>query len=589
MFRVVQQGEALSRRQLSNYQAAIKANVILDDGIENSREFVIESQLLGQNFRFTISATEFGRMEWPIQRMGATAITYPNQKEYARTAIQSCSYTAEEQVVFTHTGWRMVDGEWRFLDAEGAIGANGRVSEVAVRLSGSINGYRLRIPADRDALHVAIRASLRLLELAPPTISFPLLAATYRAVLGGADFGLHLAGETGAFKSELAALHEQHFGAGMDRLHLPGAWSSTGNSLEVMAFGSKDMFLVIDDFAPQGSAQDIARCHAAADRVFRAAGNQAGRGRLDSTAKLREAKPPRSLILSTGEEIPRGHSVRARLLILEIAKGAINTERLTACQRDALAGLYAEAMGGFVRWIAGHHDEMLAAFATRVAELRGKTLSNPAHARTPDIMASLQAGFELFLDFSLECGLIGELEYEDLTNRCWDALREVGLAQAKHHAATEPTARFLELLRGSLASGRAHLQARDGKMPETVAAACGWRFGNGGNWSSCGDCIGWVDGDDLLLESTAAYRVVQIAARDSAEPFSISEQMLKKRLHEKGLLASIDQRRGTLTIRRTLAGSNRPVLHLLRSKLLPESPEEDMADDAELEEAAFVR
>jgi hypothetical protein len=69
-----------------------------------------------------------------------------------------------------------------------------------------------------------------LLELSPPTISFPLLAAEYRAVLGGADFALHLVGETGAFKRELAALHQQHFGAGMDRLHLPGAWSSTGNS-----------------------------------------------------------------------------------------------------------------------------------------------------------------------------------------------------------------------------------------------------------------------------------------------------------------------------------------------------------------------
>jgi hypothetical protein len=345
MFRVVQQGEALSRRQLCNYQAAIKTNITLDDGVETSREFEIGATLLGQNFRFTISAAEFGRMEWPIQRMGATAITYPNQKEYTRTAIQSCSYMAEDRVIFTHTGWRMVDGAWRFLDSDGAIGANGRVSEVAVRLSGSTNGYKLQMPADGDVFQADVRASLRLLELAPETISFPLLAATYRAVLGGADFGLHLAGEPGAFKSELAALHQQHFGAGMDRRHLPGAWSSTGNSLEVLAFTGKDMLLVIDDFAPQGSPQDIARYHAAADRVFRAASNQAGRGRLDSTAKLRDAKPPRSLILSTGEEIPRGHSVRARLLILEIAKGEVQPGKLSACQRDAQAGLYAEAMG----------------------------------------------------------------------------------------------------------------------------------------------------------------------------------------------------------------------------------------------------
>jgi hypothetical protein len=183
----------------------------------------------------------------------------------------------------------------------------------------------------------------------------------------------------------------------------------------------------------------------------------------------------------------------------------------------------------------------------------------------------------LFLDFGLECGLIGDLEHEHLATGCWEALREVALAQANHHAATEPTARFLGLLRASLTSGRAHLQARDGGMPDK-AAACGWRLSSGSNWSPHGDCVGWVDGDDLFLEPTASYRVVQLAARDTAEPFSISEQTLKKRLHEKGLLATIDQRREMLAVRRTLAGSSRAVLHLLRSTLLPEAPDEEVAE-----------
>lgn len=132
---------------------------------------------------------------------------------------------------------------------------------------------------------------MTVIELGPEQISFPLLAAAYRAVLGEADFAMHLAGETGAFKSEVAALHQQHFGAAMDRLHLPGTWSSTGNALEALAFFGKDALVVIDDFAPQGNSADVARYHAAADRVFRAAGNHAGRSRLDSTTKLREPKP----------------------------------------------------------------------------------------------------------------------------------------------------------------------------------------------------------------------------------------------------------------------------------------------------------
>src|SRR5260370_34857800 len=109
----------------------------------------------------------------------------------------------------------------------------------------------------------------------------------------------------------------------MDRLRLPDNWSSTANSLEMLTFYAKDALLVIDDFAPQGSAVDVSGYHATAGRVLRSAGNQSGRGRLDSNSSLQEPKHPRALILSTGEDIPRGHSIRARLLTLELSHGTI--------------------------------------------------------------------------------------------------------------------------------------------------------------------------------------------------------------------------------------------------------------------------
>ena len=47
----------------------------------------------------------------------------------------------------------------------------------------------------------------------------------------------------------------------MDARHLPGSWSSTGNALEGLAFSAKDVLLVVDDFAPTGSATDVQRMH----------------------------------------------------------------------------------------------------------------------------------------------------------------------------------------------------------------------------------------------------------------------------------------------------------------------------------------
>ena len=576
MFRRVQRGAVLQVTQLTNYKASIIANVLLDDGLEARREFEIETDLLGKLSTITISASEFTAMEWAIKYLGSVAITFPNQREYARAAIQFCSMAATERRVYTHTGWRKIDGRWSFLHARGAVGEKGEVSGIEVRLGGALSRYELGLPAAGD-LQNAVRASLRLVGLGSPSIGFPLLAATYRAVIGDADFALHLAGETGAFKSELAALFQRHFGSEMNRLHLPASWSSTPNSLEMLAFEAKDVLLVIDDFAPHGNASDIARHHSAADRVFRSAGNRAARGRLDSTAKLRESKPPRGLILSTGEDIPNGHSVRARLLILELSKGAIGTSDLTACQEDASAGLFVHAMTGFITWIAADYERIHGAFRRRVAELRLDALQNVAHARTPDIVANLQAAFHLFLEFGVSCGAVGNVERDRLANECWSALSVAAGAQAKHQAGAEPTARYLGLLRACLTSGRAHLQSMAAGVPERSPESCGWRFDNE-SWKSQGDCIGWVDGDAIYLEPAATYRVIQVMARDMNETLATSEQTMKKRLSEKGLLASTDSKRETLTVRRTIGGSQKRVLHFLRHTLLPETPNDEESD-----------
>jgi hypothetical protein len=576
MFRITTQGERLSQVQLSNYRAEVTTNIMLDDGVEAKREFEIAAELLGQRLQFMLSASEFARMDWPIERMGSAAITFPNQRNYALAAIQSRSMTAEERCIYTHTGWRNIDGRWRFLHTGGAIGENGAVPGVNVRLTGPLGRYELRLPANADELRNAVRSSLRLAQLGPYTVSFPLRAATWRAVFGDCDFSVHLTGETGAFKSELAALEQRHFGAGMDRLHLPGTWSSTGNSLEVLTFHAKDVLVVIDDFAPQGSAADISRYYAAAERVFRAAGNRAGRGRLDSSARLREPKPPRGLILSTGEEIPRGHSIRARLLLLELSKGAISPSKLNECQTEAASGLYATAMSGFIQWIAARYEPQRAALVHRAAELRRKII-DPAHARTAEMIANLQAGFEAFLEFAHDCGAVDSAERKHLTDRSWEALQMAAAAQAKHHVASEPTARYLDLLRASMTSGRAHLQTIAAGSPERSPESCGWHVDNQ-NWKSQGDCVGWVDGDDIYLEPAAAYRVIQMMARDMNEPFTTSPQVLKKRLHENGLLASIDAKRETLTVRRTIAGLSMSVLHFSKSTLLPEAPDAEDND-----------
>jgi hypothetical protein len=129
---------------------------------------------------------------------------------------------------------------------------------------------------------------------------------------------------------------------------------------EGLAFIAKDTLLVIDDFRPGASTGERQRLYQDADRLLRAAANGAGRGRLRSDASLRPAHAPRALILSTGEEKPSGGSLIARTFLVEVEPGDIDPQRLTACQRDAGSGLYAQATAGYIAWLASKLDEVRA-------------------------------------------------------------------------------------------------------------------------------------------------------------------------------------------------------------------------------------
>src|SRR5262249_45936128 len=159
----------------------------LDDGVETKREFQIEAELPGRHLFFTIPASAFAGMDWVIEHLGPAAITFPNQRDYSRTAIQSFSLAADDIRIYTHTGRRCEVGHWLSLQAAGAMGSAGAVAGLNVRLSGALSRYELRLPDTPERRSEAVRASLRLLQLGPPATSYPLRAATLRSVLGEVD------------------------------------------------------------------------------------------------------------------------------------------------------------------------------------------------------------------------------------------------------------------------------------------------------------------------------------------------------------------------------------------------------------------
>ena len=252
---------------------------------------------------------------------------------------------------------------------------------------------------------------------------------------------------------------------------------------------------------------------------------------------------------------------------MQVAPGDLRTDVLTENQHAARAGLYAQSMGAYVQYVAANYDQVQAAFQDGVLSARSR--ATKVHSRTPGIVADLQVGLELFLDFAVTVGAIPETRRDELADRCWTALNHVAKEQRVPQEASEPAHRFLDLARAALAAGRAHVSSIWGYAPKNPEF-WGWRIEGAGEnqrWVPKGQCIGWTDLTHLYLEPTAAFVTVQAFARDTGEALAVSETTLWKRLKEKGLLASVDAARQTNTIRKTILGAQRKVVHLSVSAL----------------------
>jgi hypothetical protein len=571
IFRRVLTSEGPRPVAICNFTARIVEDREHDDGAEKIRRLVVRGALDdGSDLPLAeVSAIRFADMEWIVPAWGTRAVVYAGMgtKDHLRAAMQLLSGAdVPRRTVYGHTGWRKLNDDWIYLHAGGAIGPGGIVAEIAVSLPGALSGFELPNPPEGAELVDAVRASLELLRLGPGRVMFPLIAAIYRAVLGDTDFSLHLVGPTGNFKSEAAALAQQHFGAGLNARHLPANWSSTPNAREELAFAAKDVVLVVDDFCPNGSVADVHRFHRDADRLFRAQGNRHGRQRLRSDTTLRPDKPPRGLLLSTGEETPRGQSLRSRLLLVNIQAGELGipkqpNPKLSACQHDGESGKYAAAVSGYVRWLAPQLDEIRGRQRSEFVAFREKATNNVQHARTPGIVAELALGLRYFLDFAFAVGAISDTERPELWRNGWNALAEQGAAQAANITADEPASKFLRLLHAALASGYAHVADEKGEAP-VDPHRWGWRS-EGNLQKPQGTRVGWLGDGGLYLEPEASFAAVERLARDQNESFAVSPLTLRRRLNDAGLLATTDKDREKLTIRKTLQSERREVLHIV--------------------------
>jgi hypothetical protein len=522
--------------RLTNFNAKIVAEQIEDDGsLEEQRVFEIEAELEGVKRLIRVPSSKFAAMSWPTAMLGARAIVYPSQADIARAAIQSLSKGIRQTTIYMHTGWRLIDGVQSYLHSGGAITPTGNRTDVTVRLPESLRYYLLPEPAtEAESIAEAYETVLSVKNAFKTSLTVPLIGAVFASVLGNIDYSVYFAGQSGTRKSELTSMAQAFFGSGFHRMTLPANWGMDSPiALMLKAFRAKNAVLTIDDFAPNGQKNHDDKLHAKAEDVLRAAGNGSGRTTAKVDHSERAGKPSRCLIVSSGEEIPKGQSLQNRLLIVPMQLGDIPDKELSEVQRMAREGELAMANAVWIQHVAKFHDTVTRHFNRRCIQFRDKLCSkNNTHARQPTTIAHLISAWYAWISSGVVSGVFPRKAAHKLRAEVWAAMTASMDLQKDQHTTVHPAEYFLELLRSSLLSGRGHLATIEGLQPEGSSHLLGWR-----NGVQQGELIGWIEDGLIYLEPGSAYKAANSQGLSQGDGLPVGKKTLWARMDEKKLIA----------------------------------------------------
>ncbi|TWT99789.1 hypothetical protein Pla108_07320 [Botrimarina colliarenosi] len=606
-----------TRETLANFSAEIieQATHYTDTG--KTRLIYSIRVTIGHQTRLcSVSANEFANTDWWTQQIGVQAIVAvgPTKPDHLRAAIQQASSPRFIET-FEKVGWQLRDGKYFWLHAGGVIGPPGPHPKATQHTSTSpldatnsaagvpigsqgtlgppfrsqlpkaLRRYNLPLP-DRRSLFASGEADLICkYVLSDPHPSLVVaFGAVLRSVLGVSELSVMLYGPTGCQKTSLALLAQQCFGAKFGRNSIPASWNATSNAIEGIASIVCDAVLLIDDFVPTGTSGDAAAKQKQAEDFLRGRSNVNGRARCSSDGSLRESRRPMATPLCTGEDLPMGESLRARLFSCEMQQGCLDLGLLTRNQHLANDGAYARMMAVFIEWLAElryrdphswplNHDSRI--WLKREVD----RLHTGLHGRQRQMMIDLLTGWFAYLQFLVDANA-GYAELPDYLGSFFQELFGRLSQLVVYHDATlkddEPTYRAARLLDGALRSGRAHLRSplRNEPLVDEQCLPRRWGYrpedytvevpedpedsdndlsGSDGvsgktqteqrtRFVAQGKHIGWLKNDSLYLLPDVTFALLQRLSAESGHPLNLSQLALAKRLASARLIRRRDEK-----------------------------------------------
>lgn len=530
---------------LCNFAPRIVSEIIVDDGAEVTRKYRIGgTDAYGNEISpVEIPAGELEKMAWIANCLDASCdlCVVSQVEKHVRCAIKTTARFADKQYIFSHTGWKKVDGAWQYL-----LPGDERYR---VELKGKQRNYRGADTCTEDDLR-KLFCFLRS-DLMPDEIILPCIALVFLSPLNEflrqighePKFLLTLIGRTGSMKSTVAALMLSFFG-NFSATDLPMSFRDTANSIVHNAFVLKDVLTCVDDYHPTARAE-AGRMRETMQILARGYGDRAARNRLGSDITLREPRPPQGNVIVTAEFAPDiGESGTARLFCVEMTPGSICLPLLTEVQEQALDGCFVRCMGAFIRYIKerylkdGQEQSLLERLKMNFSELRShwrnelKETSIPFHDRLPDTLACLEVGFLFLTDFLCAKDITDERDATELQNRLHIVLLHLSAKQSESVEADRPTHIFLRKLYSLIECGNVFLLPATGRTEIPPK-----------------NYIGYEDETYYYLMLDASHKAVKRLCGEQDEGFAISAKSLAKALADEGLIEPGDNGTNTRTMR----------------------------------------
>lgn len=306
---------------------------------------------------------------------------------------------------YCNSGWHKINGSWHYVQ-DSAKASNPNITFET--------GYRIAV---NKALppREAMQSAMGVLNLCnDPTIIVPMVLFAHLGAMftlfEDAGFPprmlMFINGKTGSLKTVVSSVLYNL--TGDIKRNIPATFRDTVASVEAKFPDYADKVLLLDDYAPAMTAKNRADMNKLLEDVIRYFGDGRGRGRSNVSVSKAVTTVPRGLCCITGEDSGGSQSSLLRCILIDVANGTFDGERLAPYQSEPT--LWTTHFDHFTRYVAERFELLQAEIRKQFLPLRSRMRGMLTAGRVVDSAIYLHLTAQIVLEYGIDIGWISAAE-----------------------------------------------------------------------------------------------------------------------------------------------------------------------------------